>query len=197
MSTSLELQIHSSLMELSRFKNFITTSVRNHTANDGYWSSNEILRDFIGKFDKLCLEADAITGKQKQPDQCSLEVNSSRGIKLSAGPMDSAPNKILKPLGCSGNKVCISSCKGKAVMQTGMVEQLNERLEILEEETETMKKDLFGVLEERRTLVNEIYEQFQIIQHCLCLRNQAIGETCPRDHTLIAEHALHMIRCDM
>lgn len=173
---SLELQIHSPLKELSRFKNFIAASSCKHTTNDVYRFINEILQDFICDFEKLCLKADAMAGKEKQLNQRNLEMSSSSGIKLLTDSMASAPKKIAKPPSCS---------RGKGVLQAGVVEQLNDRLKILEEETETMKKDIFGALEERRELVNEIFEQFQIIQHHLCLQNQVIGETCC-DGTLIA-----------
>ncbi|XP_059458105.1 uncharacterized protein LOC132187715 isoform X2 [Corylus avellana] len=171
---SLQLQIHSSLKELSRFKNFISESSCKHMSDDGYIFRNEILQDFFSDFQKLCLKADARTGKEKQLNQCNLEVNSSSGIKLLTDSMASAAKKIVSS---SRGKLSISSCKGKGVLQAGVVEQLNHRLKILEEETETMKKDIFGALEERRNLVNEIIEQFQILQHHLCLQNQVIGET--------------------
>jgi len=173
---SLELQIHSPLKELSRFKDFMTASSCKHTTNDGYRFRNEILQDFISAFEKLCLKADAVTGKEKQLNQCNLEMKSSSGINLLTDSVASAPKKILKPPSCS---------RGKGVLQAGVVEQLNDRLKILEEETETMKEDIFGALEERRQLVNEIFEQFQIIQHHLFLQNQVIGETCC-DDTLIS-----------
>jgi hypothetical protein len=179
---SLEIQIHSSFKELSRFKNFIAESTCKHMTDDGYIFRNKILQDFFSDFQKLCLKADAKTGKEKQLNQCNLEMNSSSGIKLLTDSMASAAKKIVSS---SRDKLCISSCKGKGVLQAGVVEQLNHRLKILEEETETMKKDIFGALEERRNLVNEIIEQFQIIQHHLRNQNQVIGETSC-DDTLIS-----------
>lgn len=177
--TSLVLEISSSV-DLSRFKNFMTVSKgkSKQNTNDAYRSGNESLWDFIKKFDKLCVKADAMTGKEKQ---LKLEMNSSSDIKLLT---DS--KKIVKPVSCSGGKVCNnSSCKGKGILQAGVVEHLNGRLKILEEETKTMKQDILEALEERRELMNDIYEQFQIIHSHLRVRNQVMGESS-YDDTLIA-----------
>ncbi|KAF5453251.1 hypothetical protein F2P56_028167, partial [Juglans regia] len=181
---SFELQIHASLKELSRFKNFMTASISKHATYDGYRFWNEILRDFISEFDKLCLKAVAMTGKDKQTSQCNLEKRSSSGTKVLTDSNVSAPKKIVNPQCCS-SKACISNCKGKGVLQAEIVQQLNGRLKILEEETETMKKDIFGALQESRVLLNEICKQFLIIQRCICLQNPAIGQTCV-DDTLAA-----------
>uniref|UniRef100_A0A2N9J5D6 Uncharacterized protein n=1 Tax=Fagus sylvatica TaxID=28930 RepID=A0A2N9J5D6_FAGSY len=178
--TSLELGISSSVKELSRFKNFMTAC--KHNTNDGYRSGNEILWDFMNEFDKLRIKVDAMTGKEKQ---LNLEMNSSSGIKLLTDSKASASKQIVKPMSCSRGKVCSSPCKGKEVSQAGVVEHFNDRLNILEEETKTMKQDILRALEERRNLVNDIYEQFQIIHSHLCLRNQVMRETC-YDDTLIA-----------
>lgn len=177
--TSLVLEISSSV-DLSRFKNFMTVSKgkSKQNTNDAYRSGNESLWDFIKKFDKLCVKADAMTGKEKQ---LKLEMNSSSDIKLLT---DS--KKIVTPVSCSGGKVCNnSSCKGKGILQAGVVEHLNGRLKILEEETKTMKQDILEALEERRELMNDIYEQFQIIHSHLRVRNQVMGESS-YDDTLIA-----------
>ncbi|KAM4100523.1 hypothetical protein ACJW30_05G074500 [Castanea mollissima] len=182
--TSLVLEISSS-MDLSRFKNFMTVSKgkSKHNTNDAYRSGNESLWDFIKKFDKLCVKADAMTGKEKQ---LKLEMNSSSDRKLLTDSKASDSKKIVKPVSCSGGKVSNnSSCKGKGILQAGVVEHLNGRLKILEEETKTMKQDILEALEERRELVNDIYEQFQIIHSHLRVRNQVMGESS-YDDTLIA-----------
>lgn len=181
---SLELQIYMSPKELSRFKNFVTTSCKRLITSDGHRVRNEILQDFISDFDKLCFKVHPMTGKEKLQNQCNLEMISSSGIKLLTDATVSSPEKIVKPLSGSKGKACVSSCKGKGVLQAGIVKQLNDRLMILEEETETMKKDIFGALEERRSLVKEIYEQFQILQRCLGLRNQVRGETSADDTSI-------------
>nr|POE66747.1 hypothetical protein CFP56_63699 [Quercus suber] len=131
----------------------------------------------------MTVSEDAMTGKEKQ---LKLEMNSSSDIKLLTDSKASDSKKIVKPVSCSGGKVCNnSSCKGKGILQAGVVEHLNGRLKILEEETKTMKQDILEALEERRELVNDIYEQFQIIHSHLRIRNQVMGESS-YDDTLIA-----------
>lgn len=181
--TSLVLEISSSV-DFSRFKNFMTVSKgkSKHNTNDAYRSGNEILWDFIKKFNKMCVKADAMTGKEKQ---LKLEMNSSSDIKLLTDLKASDSKKIVKPVSCSGGKVCNnSSCKGKGILQAGVVEHLNSRLKILEEETKTMKQDILEALEERRELVNDIYEQFQIIHSHLRIRNQVMGESSYDDTSI-------------
>lgn len=192
---SLELEIYMSPKELSRFKNFVTTSCKRLITSDGHRVRNEILQDFISDFDKLCFKVHPMTGKEKLQNQCNLEMISSSGIKLLTDATVSSPEKIVKPLSGSKGKACVSSCKGKGVLQAGIVKQLNDRLMILEEETETMKKDIFGALEERRSLVKEIYEQFQILQRCLGLRNQVRGETSADDTSIANSSKVKSFRC--
>lgn len=180
---SFELQINASLEEISRFKNFMIASFGERTTYDGYKFWNEILRDFISEFDKLCVKAVAMTGKNKQTSQCNLEKRSSSDTKMLMNSKASATKKIEEhPLRCSRSTAsCIGDCKGKGVLQAEIVQQLNGRLKILEEETETMKKDIFRALEESRELLNEICKQFLIIQRCICLQNPEIGKTCVDD----------------
>ncbi|GAV85793.1 hypothetical protein CFOL_v3_29227 [Cephalotus follicularis] len=62
--------------------------------------------------------------------------------------------------------------KGKDVLQASEAEQLSERLEILEQETQTMEQAFFKTMDERRRLVSELHQQFRVIHHCLHLQNQ-------------------------
>ena len=66
-----------------------------------------------------------------------------------------------------GESCCCNSSKGTAVLQGSEVEELNERLKVLEEETEMMKETFFWSLEERKVMMNEIYKQFQLLHGCL------------------------------
>ncbi|EXB55389.1 hypothetical protein L484_016756 [Morus notabilis] len=70
-------------------------------------------------------------------------------------------------MSCSRVEDCGDSSKGKAVMRGSEVEELSERLKILEEETQIMEEAFFGSLEERKRMMNEIYKQFQLLQGCL------------------------------
>lgn len=70
-------------------------------------------------------------------------------------------NGVAKYSSKSGSRSRVKACE---------VEQIGRRLTILEEDTRAMKKALFDSLEERKNLVYEINQQFQIINksHELC-----------------------------
>ncbi|XP_031283893.1 uncharacterized protein LOC116142606 isoform X1 [Pistacia vera] len=78
-------------------------------------------------------------------------------------------------LKCSRGKVSNISLKGKGYSQASDVEQLMERLKILEEETEAMKQTFIDTMEERTRLVSEIHQEFLTIHCCRCLGNQVTG----------------------
>ena len=61
----------------------------------------------------------------------------------------------------SGGKVC----KGKALTYASEVERIGDRLTILEEEVDVMKRDFIEGMEERKTLMDKISQQFQVINH--------------------------------
>ncbi|XP_062008064.1 uncharacterized protein LOC133725055 [Rosa rugosa] len=87
-------------------------------------------------------------------------------------------------LGCSSSKAKLS-CKGKAVLcSSSEIEELNERMRILEEETESMKQELFEGAEERRKLINEIYQQFQILTRELKFNDGSRSETSSQDEKI-------------
>ncbi|XAR67797.1 hypothetical protein NMG60_11002707 [Bertholletia excelsa] len=65
--------------------------------------------------------------------------------------------------------------KGKALVYASKVEQLHDRLRTLEQETEIMKQAFFKAMEERKKLMNEIYQQFQVIHHCISSVKQVRG----------------------
>ncbi|PRQ50551.1 hypothetical protein RchiOBHm_Chr2g0134481 [Rosa chinensis] len=108
--------------------------------------------------------------------QCNLEIESrTKGAEMAA-------NKSLI-LGFSSSQVNLS-CKGKAVLcSSNEIEELNERMRILEEETESMKQELFEGAEERRKLINEIYQQFQILTRELKFNDGSRSETSSQDKT--------------
>ena len=84
---------------------------------------------------------------------------------------------ILLPMSCSRVQTCCESSKEKTVLQGSEVEELNERLRILEEETETMKEALFWSMEERKNMITQIYRQFELLHPCQSPRNLVIGES--------------------
>lgn len=78
-------------------------------------------------------------------------------------------------LNFSRGKVFNYSFKGQDSSQANEIEQLMERLKILEDETEAMKQTLVDTIEERTRLVNEIYQEFLTIHHFRRLRNLMTG----------------------
>ncbi|KAG4199005.1 hypothetical protein ERO13_A05G122100v2 [Gossypium hirsutum] len=74
-------------------------------------------------------------------------------------------------------RVCSNFCKGKAVLQASEAEDLNTRLEILEEESQIMKQALLETMAERKKLVNEIYKLFETRRYTLLPKDQEDGHT--------------------
>lgn len=74
-------------------------------------------------------------------------------------------------------RVCSNFCKGKAVLQASEAEDLNTRLEILEEESQIMKQALLETIAERKKLVNEIYKLFETLRYTLLPKDQEDGHT--------------------
>uniref|UniRef100_A0A2P2Q538 Uncharacterized protein n=1 Tax=Rhizophora mucronata TaxID=61149 RepID=A0A2P2Q538_RHIMU len=96
----------------------------------------------------------------------------------------------------SRSRVCENSSKGKEVSEASGIEQLHERLRILEEELDIMKQEFYEHIEERRKLVHEIQQQFQTIQNCLQFRNQMEMEGTPDACFLGHNDKVHsMLRC--
>ncbi|CAN6706879.1 unnamed protein product [Malus baccata var. baccata] len=128
--------------------------------------------------------ASARTGEEGIGDNCSMLVRQRIGKEreftrwklktLSSGKkplQDSSAsdskktekNKLLLGGGSTSKALNVSG-KGKAVVCTGEVEELDERLRVLEEETETMKQEMLEIAEERNKLMKEIYQQFQMLE---------------------------------
>ncbi|KAM1189320.1 hypothetical protein ACFX2J_025005 [Malus domestica] len=106
-------------------------------------------------------------GKEREFTRCKLKTLSSGKKPLqdsSASDSKKAEKKKLLLGGGSTSKALNVSRKGKAVVCTGEVEELNERLRVLEEETETMKQEMLKIAEERNKLMKEIYQQFQMLE---------------------------------
>ncbi|KAF5726950.1 hypothetical protein HS088_TW22G00635 [Tripterygium wilfordii] len=99
----------------------------------------------------------------------------SSGEKLSGESSKKDPNQVeqLCRGGRSTEKLCRGSSKGKQVLQANEVEKLSKRLTILEEENKHMNQVLLNTLEERRILLNEIYQQFQEMHHCFHYTNRS------------------------
>lgn len=53
--------------------------------------------------------------------------------------------------------------------------QLKKKLAHLEEETQIMKQEMFHNTKERKTLLNEVYQQLKLIQFSLQAENQTEG----------------------
>lgn len=91
----------------------------------------------------------------------------------------SGSNEAAKKLlvNCSTSKMIYSySLKGKEILHANIgVEELNERLKILEEENEAMKEAFIEAMEERNKLVQEIYHDFQKFHRRLRLGSQVTG----------------------
>ncbi|XP_050135883.1 uncharacterized protein LOC126611613 isoform X1 [Malus sylvestris] len=106
-------------------------------------------------------------GKEREFTRCKLKTLSSGKKPLqdsSASDSKKAEKKKLLLGGGSTSKALNVSGKGKAVVCTGEVEELNKRLRVLEEETETMKQEMLEIAEERNKLMKEIYQQFQMLE---------------------------------
>ncbi|KAJ4718476.1 Calcium-binding EF-hand family protein isoform 1 [Melia azedarach] len=98
-----------------------------------------------------------------------------------SGSNEAAQKSLLK---YSRSRVYDYSGKGKEILQANGVEELNERLKILEEETEAMKQAFIETMEERKKLVNEIYQDFLKIHHRRHFGNQ-VTEVKVLDRSLI------------
>ncbi|KAJ4958391.1 hypothetical protein NE237_025502 [Protea cynaroides] len=74
--------------------------------------------------------------------------------------------------------------KRKSRLQLNVVKKLHRRLQILEEDTETMKKELFAGVDDNNELLNEISQKlYDVQQH---LRNQRTGEMSENGELLSA-----------
>ncbi|XP_015870325.2 uncharacterized protein LOC107407545 [Ziziphus jujuba] len=108
--------------------------------------------------------------------QFGLEKNASNGKKPLRDSMVSKSAKLLVNW-LKGKESTAGDCsKGEAELWSSEVEELKKRLKILEEETKTMKETLFASMEERNSLMNEIYRQFQQLHGFLFSANLLIGE---------------------
>ncbi|XP_030489910.2 uncharacterized protein LOC115706407 isoform X2 [Cannabis sativa] len=98
--------------------------------------------------------------KGKKPSPNSDSENSKKGDSKACGESSSS-----------------SSSKGnKAVLWGSEVDELKERLKILEEETEIIKGAFFWSLKERKHMMKEIYQQFQLLHHLLQTQNLVLEE---------------------
>ena len=73
--------------------------------------------------------------------------------------------------------VCHICGENKVVLGGSEVDELKERLKILEEETEIMKDAFFWSLKERKHMMKELYQEFHLLNHCLQTRNIVLGES--------------------
>lgn len=117
----------------------------------------------LSRFDGASNSEQTINKNRIEIETASYHRNSERESRTTKSTMgDKMAVKNLLMLGCSSSEAQIS-INGKAVLcSSSEIEELNERLRILEEETETMKQELFESAEERKKLMNEVYQQFQM-----------------------------------
>ena len=135
----------------------------------------EILEDMINEYDNFCNNFGMLVSNEKETST-DLRVLSS---KLDAGK---------QPLGHSEVQAWSKYHKGMVVFQAGEVEQLNKRLQILEEDAAVIKQSFFSSVEERKKLIREIHQLFQIIHHFLCLQSQGTGEKTHAGALIINPH---------
>ncbi|XP_028795928.1 uncharacterized protein LOC114751420 [Neltuma alba] len=79
----------------------------------------------------------------------------------------------------------IKDCRMKRVLQVDELEHLNQRLKILEEDTESVKQAILWHVKEKRGLVNRIYHYFQRMQYMLSHRRGVKGEQVCREKLIM------------
>lgn len=161
-SNSRELEVHSSREKPSAFEKFETGISSKHTA---YYESrlvSKTSKDLTNEYERR---------------------SSNRVLRDSeaSGSNEAAQKSLLK---YSRSRIYDYSGKGKEILQANGVEELNERLKILEVETEAMKQAFIETMEERKKLVNEIYQDFLKIHHRRHFGNQ-VTEVKVLDRSLI------------
>ncbi|XP_054785012.1 uncharacterized protein LOC129291582 isoform X2 [Prosopis cineraria] len=82
-------------------------------------------------------------------------------------------------------KDCRSKNMLKRVFPVGELEQLNQRLKMLEEDMENMKQAILRQVKEKRRLVNRIYHYFQCMQYMLWHRSEVKGEQLYQKRSII------------
>lgn len=143
-----------------------------------------ILGNLINEYDNLCRtycdNVGMLVSNEKEP-QTDLRVFSSE-----------QDDQRLLPLSCSERETWSKYNKGNIVSQAGEVEKLNRKLQILEDDTETVKRAFFSSVEERRILIHEIHELFQIIHHFLCLQSKGRDEKTHAGALIIPPHKVYI-----
>lgn len=127
----------------------------------------EILKNMIQEYDKFYCSKDC--------DNLGMFV--SNKIEPQIDFRFSAVQRL--HLSNSAVRACRKCIEGVVVFEDGEVEQLNKRLQILGEDGEVIKQAFFSSVEERKRLIHEIYQLFQIIHHFLCLQSLVTGEKQP------------------
>lgn len=182
--TSLESEIYSSQNNLSVVKYIQSTaSSSKHKVVDGLRLPNGISKGVTD------------TEAMKEEERKMLRVMNGR--KRLTDSKASSSNEVVKiSLGnTSRGKVC-SNSQGKQLLQASEVEQLIEQLRILEIETEIMKQEFFECVEESKKLVNEIYQQFQTIHHCIQRENVNGEKPCDRSFIFNPDKVIHVTLAD-
>lgn len=150
---SVEFELYSSRKKLSRFKNFGTESNMENTFN--------------GEVDDVHRKTYSMKEKKEGSYGNSLAIWIPSDKKAESSCSNRLASKSV--MNCSQGKVCSKSYEGDHEVQS-----INERLRVLEKEAETMKQEFTGGLEERKDLMSEISQQFQIMRGRL--RDRETGE---------------------
>lgn len=114
----------------------------------------------LSRFDGASTSEQTINKNRIEMETASYHFNTESESRTTRGDKTAVKKSLM--LRCSSREAQIS-INGKAVLSSSSeIEELNERLRILEEETETMKQELFESAEVRKKLMNEIYQQFEM-----------------------------------
>lgn len=119
-----------------------------------------LLTKDLSRFDGASSSEQTINKNRIEMEISSYHCNSESESRTTRGDRTAVKKSLM--LGFSSSEAQISINGKAALCSSSEIEELNDRLRILEEETETMKQELFESAEERKTLMNEIYQQFQM-----------------------------------
>ncbi|XP_030470921.1 uncharacterized protein LOC115689095 [Syzygium oleosum] len=105
------------------------------------------------------------------------------------GPRSEAPTSglgdlVIKEAGGSSSTPQRSDSRtelrwNEQAIRVAQIKVFDERLKILEEENNTLKRTFFEAVKDRRRLADEIYEQFWIVDRTLHARDQFRGTSAP------------------
>ncbi|OWM81852.1 uncharacterized protein LOC116199167 [Punica granatum] len=146
----------SSSMSLSRSKNSI---------NKGSTSKAVAETELVAERTPQ-IRANSQTGKATE--QTSLMACKGKAPVLETGI--SAQNRV------EYRSLSRSSLHRKRAIRVREIDELEERLSVLEEETRTAKQAFFEAVHDRKRLIDEVYQHFQNVDSSLHIRDRLTGE---------------------